>query len=800
MITKPSRFPALAAGSTHPLRLSGTALALSLKAAARSRPRSGGFHSARTLATLLVAAGAIVLTSAPRAAGTEPPVAEAGPAGPYTETVTVTATRLPDRDEDAREVPASTTVISRDEIAASGARTVQEVLSRIAGAVVFDQIGNAIQTTFDLRGFTGGGLTILLDGARLNDPRNNGVPLETIGLEGVERIEVTRGPAAATVGGGSEAGVVNIVTRAGSRGARPEVTVATGTYDTRRLVLDVSGAVGGGGTQGQRGEAGAVDPGLTGGSRTAGSRRAGQSPSTGIDWLVTASRDRTDGFRENADARLNRYTAGIGYTFAPGSRLSLTVHAAEDTIGAPGALTSEEWRSDPGRSPFNLLDNSDVSYQQATANWRGASAGWFSFAANLSYLSRTSESLTTGRAAARSGGFLFDARVHTLSGAAQSSAVFRTGPWEHTLSFGAEGGTGISEADACGTLTARLSDCDPSSFYNSSNRTRRSDTAVFLQDSVHLARSFTLLAGVRWDRSRFDYREDEPDPLNDQSKTFSQSSWKGGATWNPSAAAGLYASYGESFLPPTVEDLFAFPTFGSNPDLEPTDARSIEAGFRGRIESPARREPSRKGAAGAAFARTLDYSLAVFRTDLTNEIVFQSSPLPPFGSSVNAGKSRREGAEVTAGARIVSWLAASFNYSRTRATFQNGPDAGNDVPLVPKDRFFSTLELTGPHGTGGRLELLRAGRQVLTNDESNGQQRLEAYTVVNARFSWRPFGTHRPPSVTSTGPTILRALDVFVEARNLLDETYATRGIYTNRIFVTPAPRRTIAAGLTITF
>ena len=122
-------------------------------------------------------------------------------------------------------------MITRADIAASGARTVQQLLSHITGAILFDQIGNGVQTTFDLRGFTGGGITVLVDGARINDPRNNSVQLETIGLDSIERIEIVRGAAAATVGGGSAAGVVNILTRAGSGPAR---AVVTGSYGSLR--------------------------------------------------------------------------------------------------------------------------------------------------------------------------------------------------------------------------------------------------------------------------------------------------------------------------------------------------------------------------------------------------------------------------------------------------------------------------------------------------------------------------------------------------------------------------------------
>ncbi len=155
----------------------------------------------------------------------------------------MTATRLSDREDPARDVPASTTVLTRAQIAASGALTVQGLLSRLAGAIFFDQVGNGIQTTFDLRGFTGGGITVLVDGARINDPRNNAVMLETIGLDSIERIEVTRGAAAATVGGGSAAGVVNLVTRSGSGPAGGGLAGGYGSYGTANGALRFSGSL-----------------------------------------------------------------------------------------------------------------------------------------------------------------------------------------------------------------------------------------------------------------------------------------------------------------------------------------------------------------------------------------------------------------------------------------------------------------------------------------------------------------------------------------------------------------------------
>ena len=74
--------------------------------------------------------------------------------------------------QDLRELPASVTVITEDDIAKSAARTLPELLSGEAGLTMKDFFGNnAASTSVDLRGFgvTGPQNTlILLDGRRLN--------------------------------------------------------------------------------------------------------------------------------------------------------------------------------------------------------------------------------------------------------------------------------------------------------------------------------------------------------------------------------------------------------------------------------------------------------------------------------------------------------------------------------------------------------------------------------------------------------------------------------------------------------
>jgi iron complex outermembrane receptor protein len=656
------------------------------------------------------------------------------------ETVIVTSTRLPDEAIPRDEVPAHTTVITRERIEALGVRTIQELLALEAGVVVYDQVGNDVQKTVDLRGFaSGSGTAVFLDGARINDPRNNGVALETVPIDAVLRIEITRGSAAALVGGGSEAGVIQIFTRRGGE-TEGSLSAAGGTHGSSRF----SGAVGGG----------------------VGS----------IDFFLSGAIDRTDGFRGNSEGDQKRFAATVGFAPTNTQDLELSLVSSDIDFGNPGALTEDEIATDPDAAPFNQLDRSSDSIRQAALNYRAALPGRWSLAANLFARDRDSESLTTGRSAPLFGGFFLASSGSAYGSTIQVSRTMGTGSTENHVAAGIEwtGGT----TDTLGFFTPPT---DPGSVDLSSpaakNATTRTTGAVFVQDTFEPTPRFTLTAGARFDHDRTRYEERIPDPTLDGSRSFDELSLRGGSTFKASERIDLYASYGEAFLPPTAEQLFAFPGFGSNPDLRPQDSRSFEVGMH----------------AAVAEGR-LD--LALFQIDTTDEIVFDSTPIlpdDPFGRNVNAGKTRRVGAEASFRGRVSSNLDAFASLSVIDAEFRNGIDRGMTVPLVPRERYAAGMNARLPAGFSLSADVLYVGAQVLDNDDANAQERLDAYTVTNLRAVWAV----REPVAGRKG------LSLFVEARNLFDRQYATRGIYafdfgtfTNAVFLTPAPGRRYLAGV----
>ena len=654
------------------------------------------------------------------------------------ETVEVTADRLPPPTPLER-VPAHVTVIDRQAILDSAALTLQELLAGQPGVIVYDQVGNDVERTLDLRGFTGGNATkVYLDGAPVNDTRNNALALQLIPLEALERVEITRGSAANSAGGGAEAGAIHLWTlRPESFGGR--LLAAGGSDGARRL-------------RGTLGDA------------------AGR-----VDWRLSATDETTDGFRENADGDLTRVAGTAGFDLGGDRRIEIDLVDGRSHYGNPGALTREELEADRGAAPFNRLDFADERLGQAALSFRGPLTSSLSISANLFGRDRASEILSTGRSAATFGGFFLDSDGSTFGSTVQLTHARRVGASSNDFSAGIEWLDG--DTDSHGFFTPPG---DPGSVDfaapDSMNTTERRVLGLFIQDSWRPIERLSLMLGLRYDRDRLGYVETVPDPTLRDAKTFDELSLRAGATWNAGERHGVWLSYGESFLPPTVEQLFAFPLFGSNPELEPQDSRTWELGWRGR------------------FAGRLAIDTALFVVETRDEILFVVGPPPTFiGTNENAGRTRREGLELGVRGALTRSLDLSAALTLIDAEFTEGADDGNDVPLVPGERVTLGMVWRPSARWSLRVEGTHVGEQVLGNDAANAVEKLEAYSVVDARVTFAARG--RMVGADS--------LLVFVDARNLFDREYVTRGIHAfdfstsqNASFFTPAPDRRWLAGV----
>ena len=144
--------------------------------------------------------------------------------------VVVSATRFPERALDA---PVGVRIITREDIEASAASGLPELLAKFGGLYIRNNSGSPDQQ-IDLRGFgiTGDQNTlVLLDGVRINENDLSSTRLSSIPLQSIARIEILPGSGAVPYGAGATGGTVHIITRGPQPGEKSaSVYAGAGTH------------------------------------------------------------------------------------------------------------------------------------------------------------------------------------------------------------------------------------------------------------------------------------------------------------------------------------------------------------------------------------------------------------------------------------------------------------------------------------------------------------------------------------------------------------------------------------------
>lgn len=128
----------------------------------------------------------------------------------FDETVVVTATL---EAEAPAELPATASAISASESRARQASELVELLATVAGLST-TQLGSPGKgASLFTRGTNSNHTLVLEDGARLNDPFLGGFDWAFLAPEGLERVEVVRGPYSALYGSAAVGGVIQLISR-----------------------------------------------------------------------------------------------------------------------------------------------------------------------------------------------------------------------------------------------------------------------------------------------------------------------------------------------------------------------------------------------------------------------------------------------------------------------------------------------------------------------------------------------------------------------------------------------------------
>ncbi len=237
--------------------------------------------------------------------------------------VVVTATST---ERSVEDISATVSVITREEIEASNATSVMDILAGLPGVFVKKQetFGRA---DINIRGIGQNGrrIMVLIDGRPVKVSLFGCTVTHSLPLDNVERIEVVRGPASVLYGTDALGGVINIITREAGEGFETDVTASYGTYDTRQYLL----------------------------------RHGGKSER--VDYYVTADKKETDGHRPNGGYDGEDYTAKFGYCLTENVKAVLSGKYFDGKKEKPGAVSAPtpDDRQDYERAAVDLTFDGD---------------------------------------------------------------------------------------------------------------------------------------------------------------------------------------------------------------------------------------------------------------------------------------------------------------------------------------------------------------------------------------------------------------------------------------------------------
>lgn len=145
--------------------------------------------------------------------------------------ILVTATRL---DLPIERLPISTDIIGRRRIEESDANSATDVVAGLPG-VFLQRTGDFGRSDLNIRGLGSNGrrVTVLIDGHPVKMGIFGCTVTHALPLNGVERLELVRGPMSVLYGSDAMGGVLNIVTDPIPAATSAEISASVGTYDTR---------------------------------------------------------------------------------------------------------------------------------------------------------------------------------------------------------------------------------------------------------------------------------------------------------------------------------------------------------------------------------------------------------------------------------------------------------------------------------------------------------------------------------------------------------------------------------------
>ncbi|HWC58461.1 MAG TPA: TonB-dependent siderophore receptor, partial [Verrucomicrobiae bacterium] len=614
---------------------------------------------------------------------------------------------LPKLTEPLRDTPQSITVVPREVMQDQNTTTLRDVLRNVAGISIAAGEGGSQGDNLTLRGFTARN-DIFLDGMRdygsyYRDPFN------------YEAVDVLQGPASVMFGRGSTGGIINQESK--TPGLSPFVggTLSLGTDNTRRATVDINQPVS------ELGTNTAVRLNLMGNDSQVAGRDLGENRRFGI-------------------------APSIAFGIGTPTTLTLSyLHQSEDDIPDYGLpwLKFNGHAAPVDRSNFYGFksDYLRTDVDMVTAKLEHQVNENISLRDQLRWANYTRDfRITEPQVLATNAAPLDTLVVNRNELAGQSTETFlwdqfdatidlNTGPVEHTLVGGAEGGRETSDparfafTGVPGTSLVSPNENQNFTATSSSIRSKIATTATsfgfYALDTMKFGEHWELSGGARWDYFDAD-SQDRLHPTNSFHQTITKPSWRGALVYKPVEQGSFYFSYGTSWNP-SAETLSLS---AANQDIPPENNETFEFGTKWDL-----------------LQNRLSVRGSVFRTEKSN--ARETNPTNTL-EVVDGGVQRVDGFELALSGHLTKeWqVFASYDYLASEVVSSKFfPRAvGRPLNNVPHNTFslWTTYELPLNLEVGGGLNVVSSRTaNTATLGATTIPERVGGYWTLNAMVKYK---------------------------------------------------------------
>ncbi len=706
------------------------------------------------LSTRVGEGGAIIVTAAPSdqpqsgPARLEPITVEAVLEGTLTDSYAAPDNFASTRTDNAIvDVPQSTQAVTRQALDDAGATEIADAYDYLAGITQENNTGGLTGDDYLARGFQTDNL--LVNGNRVGQPT-------TLDIANVERVEALRGPTAALFGRGDPGGLVNVVTKQPL--AEPfyqaELTGGTGLFGDGSRFRDVRATVDTGGPVDEAGR---------------------------IRYRFNAAAEYERSFRKDIDEKVVFASPVVDFDIddKTAANVELVYQYREDSFDRGVFFVNDELELD---RDFNIAEDQtptiDKHYVSGTARVDrqltealrgrlGLYASFNDFDGEGIQVTRVVGATASAQRRVLDGNDLF------LTLQPELVADVTTGSIGHTLLAGLDlsyqtndihlpfgrAGAAFDVFDPDFPVDAPAVDLSqPGNSVFDRDLSARS-IGVYVQDEIELTEQWRVLAGLRFDAvwlkedTSFFVNTGGPPFQSQADESFDDTALlpRIGLVYRPVEELSVYASYAETYRPPTAGGL----TDINGEQIDPEESQSYEVGIK--LD---------------ALDGKLTGTLAVFRADKENVLESDSSN---FLRQVNLGEVRSQGVEFDLSGEVFENFSLGVSYAYIDAAIRGNDNpnrpSGTRLRNVPKHAASLQAAYRFSEGTFKGLRLFGG---IVYEDEkrTNTSATIETELPSYVRFD------------VGASYDLTDDIRTTFQIRNLTDETYYTSAAGQNNVAV----------------